>query len=77
MPIIYITVVRCDPPKDIQNGYVQCYPVTDHINGGACNFGCYEGFDLLGPDHVTCKDNGRWSGAQPTCERKLFFLKQC
>ncbi|XP_053381797.1 sushi, von Willebrand factor type A, EGF and pentraxin domain-containing protein 1-like [Mercenaria mercenaria] len=65
---VNVKVVRCDTPKDIQNGYYQCYPVTEFLNGGSCRFGCYEGFDLQGGQEVLhCQKNGKWSGPQPTC----------
>ncbi|XP_060568386.1 sushi repeat-containing protein SRPX-like [Ruditapes philippinarum] len=73
--IVIVKVVRCDPPKHINNGYFQCYPVTEHLKGGTCKFGCYEGYELAGgPDHVYCKDNGQWSDSQPYCKRKMKFV---
>jgi hypothetical protein len=58
----------------MDNGYFQCFPVTEHLNGGTCRFGCYEGFDLDGgPAHAYCKHTGQWSDPQPTCKRKLPY----
>ena len=37
-------------------------------------FICHEGFDLIGSTVRSCEANGRWSGAQPTCDGKIYML---
>jgi hypothetical protein len=73
--LFIVLVVRCDSPKRINNGYFQCNPVTEHLNGGTCRFGCYDGFELVGgPDYIHCKDNGQWSDSHPICKRNTNYV---
>lgn len=41
--------------------------------GSTCTFHCPEGQLLNGSSRATCRENGRWSAAMPTCQGTFFI----
>ena len=65
------SVIRCEKPKPIANGYQLCHLSTDFVLGSQCRYGCYEGYKMTsGASVVTCGGNGTLSDSAPTCARK-------
>ena len=63
----------CGSPPVIANGYITpdsnktTYPSTNY-------YYCREGYEMLGPNFITCQSNGIWDEVFTTCESefKLF-----
>ncbi|XP_060077180.1 sushi, von Willebrand factor type A, EGF and pentraxin domain-containing protein 1-like [Ylistrum balloti] len=69
---IYVTVIRCPVLKRMTDGYVICHRSDDMVLGSYCEFGCYEGHELIGPNYTECLSTGRWSSwtiQQPGCQK--------
>ena len=66
--LLYI-VIMCPPLPPIDNGMVE---VSDLFPGGVATYTCDPGFILVGDPTRICRDDGTWSGEEPTCERKLL-----
>ncbi|CAB1421446.1 unnamed protein product [Pleuronectes platessa] len=56
--------VRCSRPESIDRGYVSG---TNYSFGAMVAYTCYPGFLIRGEKRRTCKANGEWEGALPTC----------
>ncbi|XP_069375236.1 sushi, von Willebrand factor type A, EGF and pentraxin domain-containing protein 1 isoform X3 [Paralichthys olivaceus] len=56
--------VRCSRPESIDRGYVSG---TNYSFGAMVAYTCYPGFHIRGEKRRTCKANGEWEGALPTC----------
>uniref|UniRef100_A0A3Q3JW62 Sushi, von Willebrand factor type A, EGF and pentraxin domain-containing protein 1 n=1 Tax=Monopterus albus TaxID=43700 RepID=A0A3Q3JW62_MONAL len=57
--------VRCSTPESIDRGYVSG---TNYSFGAVVAYSCDKGFLIRGEKRRTCKANGEWGGALPTCE---------
>ncbi|XP_029026032.1 sushi, von Willebrand factor type A, EGF and pentraxin domain-containing protein 1 isoform X4 [Betta splendens] len=56
--------VRCSTPESIDRGYV----IGNNFSFGAVvAYSCHSGFLIRGEKRRTCKANGEWGGALPTC----------
>ncbi|XP_052797953.1 sushi, von Willebrand factor type A, EGF and pentraxin domain-containing protein 1-like isoform X2 [Mya arenaria] len=66
---IHIQIVRCKPePKELENGYFICHPSTEFVLGAWCQYGCYDGYELIGESVRVCQENNEWSGSHaPSC----------
>ena len=78
--LIILAVVRCYRFRRQTNGWRWCSPSWDMRYGTTCEFGCYRGFRLAGPQSVYCDESGIWNvSSQPTCESmthlSLFILR--
>ena len=62
-------VILCPSLPDIDNGMVE---VSGLSPGGVATYTCDPGFILVGDPTRICRDNGTWSGEEPTCERKVL-----
>lgn len=56
--------VRCSKPESIDQGYVIG---TNYSFGAVVAYSCFKGFLIRGEKRRTCKGNGEWGGALPTC----------
>ncbi|XP_008281602.1 sushi, von Willebrand factor type A, EGF and pentraxin domain-containing protein 1 [Stegastes partitus] len=56
--------VRCSKPDSIDRGYVIG---TNYSFGAVVAYSCNSGFLIRGEKRRTCKANGEWGGALPTC----------
>uniref|UniRef100_A0A8C2X8M0 Sushi, von Willebrand factor type A, EGF and pentraxin domain-containing protein 1 n=1 Tax=Cyclopterus lumpus TaxID=8103 RepID=A0A8C2X8M0_CYCLU len=56
--------VRCSKPESIDRGYVSG---TNYSFGAVVAYSCDKGFLIRGEKRRTCKANGEWGGALPTC----------
>ncbi|KAL3870955.1 hypothetical protein ACJMK2_038980 [Sinanodonta woodiana] len=65
---IVVDVIYCQGPSAIANGYYLCHPQNPFVLGSICKFGCYDGFELVGPREITCLRTRSWSSTQPTCK---------
>ncbi|KAK7886311.1 hypothetical protein WMY93_025932 [Mugilogobius chulae] len=62
--------VYCQPPRDVEFGYVVAVQKTEYEVGFEVHFLCKKNFLLDGPQRVTCLPNGSWSEAPPHCRSK-------
>ena len=67
--IYYCLAIMCPPLPDIDNGVVDWSGLSP---GGVATYTCDPGFILVGEPTRICRDDGTWSGEEPTCERKLL-----
>lgn len=70
--MLFVSVVHCGFPPQIQNGFVKDIRGNSTYNGTA-TYQCYSGFNIVGPSNVTCGADGKWSRT-PACEG--VYLKQ-
>ena len=68
-----LLVVTCDDPGTPENGD---RVTSDELNvDSIARFSCSHGYMLTGGDRVRlCNGSGDWTGAQPSCTRKLVHL---
>ena len=64
-------VVDCGALPDPQFGDVF---LSGTFFQSTATYQCFNGYTISGSDTRTCQANGRWSGVEPTCNRKYFFL---
>ena len=67
--LLHNIVIMCPPLPDNDNGVVDWSGLSP---GGVATYTCDPGFILVGDPTRICRDNGTWSGEEPTCERKLL-----
>ena len=67
--VYYCVAIMCPPLPDIDNGVVEWSGLSP---GGVATYTCDPGFILVGDATRICRDNGTWSGEEPTCDRKLL-----
>ncbi|XP_020783691.1 beta-2-glycoprotein 1-like [Boleophthalmus pectinirostris] len=65
--------VYCQPPKDVEHGYVVAVQKTEYEVGFDVHFLCKKNFLLDGPQKVTCLPNGSWSEAPPHCRIRCLI----
>lgn len=58
------TPVRCSKPESIDRGYPSG---ADYSFGAVVAYSCDKGFLIRGEKRRTCKANGEWGGALPSC----------
>lgn len=59
-------LIHCQPlPAQLQHGTVT--PPESTSYGSTAQFSCNPGYELRGPEQVTCQANKRWSGPFPSC----------
>lgn len=61
---------RCNSLQTPARGSLIC---PTQILGAACHFSCNEGYDLQGPENLTCilqDSTPTWNGIAPTCKRE-------
>ena len=62
------TVIRCQDLDDPSYGKVN---VTGYTPGYKAHYKCDYGYELVGEAYRECLYNGKWSGEEPVCERKI------
>ena len=71
---MFVLVVTCDPPADIDNGIFTFAPGMDWRYGGLAVYSCYRGYELEGRSRINCTigdgDHGTWSHEFPSCHSK-------
>lgn len=60
--------VECGNLPNPTNGRVS---LTGTTFGSIATYRCNSGFELVGEKTQECLEDGKWSGDDPTCERKL------
>ncbi|XP_047198729.1 E-selectin isoform X2 [Hippoglossus stenolepis] len=61
--------ITCQDPEGAPHLITTCSSSSSELRlGSTCSFDCGAGFVLQGADTVLCSDDGRWSGAIPTCK---------
>lgn len=62
--------VYCQPPKEVEQGYVVAVQKTEYEAGFEIHYLCKKNFLLDGAQKVTCLSNGSWSESPPFCRGK-------
>lgn len=64
-----MTAVDCGYPETPSNGQVSVREGTRV--GAKVRYSCDYGYNLVGSVVRTCREDGRWSPAAPTCQSEL------
>lgn len=65
--------VYCQPPLEVENGYVVAVQKTEYEVGYDIHYLCKKNFLLDGPQKVTCLPNGSWSELPPYCRTRCLI----
>ncbi|KAM7383351.1 hypothetical protein PAMP_003013 [Pampus punctatissimus] len=65
--------VYCQPPRDVEHGYVVAVQKTEYEVGFDIHYLCKKNFLLDGPQKVTCLSNGSWSALPPYCRARCLI----
>ncbi|XP_030250414.1 beta-2-glycoprotein 1-like [Sparus aurata] len=65
--------VYCQPPPDVEQGYVVAVQKTEYEVGFDIHYLCKKNFLLDGPQKVTCLSNGSWSASPPYCRARCLI----
>uniref|UniRef100_G3P945 Beta-2-glycoprotein 1 n=1 Tax=Gasterosteus aculeatus aculeatus TaxID=481459 RepID=G3P945_GASAC len=68
--------VYCQPPREVQQGYVVAVQKTEYEVGFDIHYLCKKNFLLDGPQKVTCLSNGSWSASPPHCRARCLIPAQ-
>ncbi len=49
--------------------------MSGNVEGSVATYSCDTGYIVTGLSQRECESNGKWSGMEPTCERKLDYYK--
>lgn len=63
-------MIDCGRPADIANGRVIVVNEST-VYGGSAEYHCVPHYNRIGPYLRKCMDDGKWSGEEPRCERKV------
>ncbi|KAK3102731.1 hypothetical protein FSP39_013507, partial [Pinctada imbricata] len=66
---IVVNMIECPILSPVRDGYFICHPGGDYRYGSTCNFGCYDGHELIGDSILECLQTGQWSVAIPHCKK--------
>ncbi|XP_053361264.1 sushi repeat-containing protein SRPX2 [Clarias gariepinus] len=61
----YCRMVRCHVLPHIQHGTYICS--KSFLVYSRCDYSCFQGYQIEGDRYRVCQEEGRWSGAEPTC----------
>ncbi|XP_022055409.2 beta-2-glycoprotein 1-like [Acanthochromis polyacanthus] len=65
--------VFCQPPQEVERGYVVAIQKTEYEVGFDIHYLCKKNFLLDGPQKITCMSNGSWSAAPPHCRARCLI----
>uniref|UniRef100_A0A3Q1B765 Beta-2-glycoprotein 1 n=1 Tax=Amphiprion ocellaris TaxID=80972 RepID=A0A3Q1B765_AMPOC len=65
--------VFCQPPEEVERGYVVAVQKTEYEVGFDIHYLCKKNFLLDGPQKITCMSNGSWSAAPPHCRARCLI----
>nr|XP_057913758.1 beta-2-glycoprotein 1-like isoform X2 [Doryrhamphus excisus] len=65
--------VYCEPPREVEQGYVVAVQKTEYEVGFDIHYLCKKNFWLDGPQKVTCLADGSWSAAPPSCRARCMI----
>ncbi|XP_053744214.1 beta-2-glycoprotein 1-like [Synchiropus splendidus] len=65
--------VYCQPPREVEQGYVVAVQKTEYEVGFDIHYLCKKNFLLDGPQKVTCLPNGSWSASPPHCRARCLI----
>ncbi|KAF3692025.1 Beta-2-glycoprotein 1 APC inhibitor Activated protein C-binding protein Apolipoprotein H [Channa argus] len=65
--------VYCQPPPEVEQGYVVAVQKTEYEVGFDIHFLCKKNFLLDGPQKITCQLNGSWSASPPHCRARCLI----
>lgn len=65
----YCEAVRCERPEQPENGSMSCFTDEEvQPYHSTCDFGCDEGFTMVGSPSIQCSATGQWTEMPPKCE---------
>ncbi|XP_074509549.1 beta-2-glycoprotein 1-like [Sebastes fasciatus] len=65
--------VYCQPPREVEQGYVVAVQKTEYEVGFDIHYLCKKNFLLDGPQKVTCLSNSSWSASPPYCRARCLI----
>uniref|UniRef100_A0A665VV90 Beta-2-glycoprotein 1 n=1 Tax=Echeneis naucrates TaxID=173247 RepID=A0A665VV90_ECHNA len=65
--------VYCQPPPEVEHGYVVAVQKTEYEVGFDIHYLCKKNFLLDGPQKITCLSNGSWSASPPYCRARCLI----
>ncbi|XP_039973332.1 beta-2-glycoprotein 1-like [Xiphias gladius] len=68
--------VYCQPPPEVEQGYVVAVRKTEYEVGFEIHYLCKKNFLLDGPQRVTCLSNGSWSASPPYCRARCLITAE-
>lgn len=66
LPIPECEVQPCAIPGNLKNGYYSPQ-LEEYVYNDTVKYHCHEGFQLVGQESITCRNDGRWNYNTPEC----------
>jgi len=61
-----------DPLPSLRNGYIaRQHSINNFGPGSTITYGCYSGYDMIGPATIRCDNFSRWDNPVPECRSRF------
>ena len=70
--ICAVAPVNCGDPGVLENGRRLVHGTTE---SSTVEYGCTDGYALMGTSERTCNSSGEWSGRLPRCQSKYCIAR--